>query len=235
MKKYSFILLFLLLASCQRAAEPSSTFLLTPVPRVVDWRQGEQIAIDSNTQAKIGALAIGCGNFALDAAGRKVTLWIAAPDPYENRVVGVHKGDAFQVQGHSIRVDEVDSGAVVLTVISPAPLPTPDPRFSREESTHFLLPGDDDRLRKQPIKLDEQYDLFLLERPRVGEYVDCHNQRVQGYVARMQVREASGGQAVKEFVGHACTEFSLGAGAYVRIFYLDEYNIYFGVQNVNAG
>ena len=229
-----FTVTLFLLASCQEVAEPSPTPLLTPAPRVVDWRQGEQIAILSNTRVEIGALAIGCGNFERDAAGRKATLWIAAPDPYENRVVRVHEGDAFQVQGHTIRVDAIDSDAVVLTVISPVPLPTPDPRFEREERTHFLLPGEDDRLKKQPIKLDERYILFLLERPRVGEYVDCHNQRVRGYMARMQVREASSGQVVKEMTGHACTEFQLDSGTYVRIFYLDEYNIYFGVLRSNG-
>ena len=234
MKKYLFILLILFLTSCQKVAEPIPTPLLTPAPPLVDWRQGEQIVILSNTRVEIGALAIGCGNFERDAAGRKATLWIAAPDPYENRVVRVHEGDAFQVQGHTIRVDAVDSDAVALTVISPVPLPTPDPRFEREERTHFLLPGEDDRLKKQPIKLDERYNLFLLERPRVGEYVDCHNQRVRGYVAQMQVREASSGQVVKEMTGHACTEFQLDSGTYVRIFYLDEYNIYFGVLRTKS-
>ena len=66
-------LVVMLLASCRglpaTVSPDQSADLLTPVPQFVDWGRGERIAVQSNTQGRIGALAIGAGNFMLDEKG----------------------------------------------------------------------------------------------------------------------------------------------------------------------
>jgi hypothetical protein len=93
---------------------------------VTSTGDGEVLSIESNTQAHVGRLAIGAGNFWEDEytppggasqRGLMAGLWLTyREDPAQNRHLRVYPGQEIVVPGYHLRIIAVEPSVVRVAI-----------------------------------------------------------------------------------------------------------------------